>query len=46
MEIWNEVREVAWLASIVGALSILGVGLALAAAWAMEGWPASLLSQV
>ncbi len=46
MQIWDEVREVTWLASIVGALSVLGVGLALAASWALDGWPASLLTHV
>jgi hypothetical protein len=39
-------REVVWLASIVGGLSVLGVGLALAAALALDGWPARLLSHV
>jgi hypothetical protein len=36
MGIWNsirqEMREVVWLASVVGALSILGVGLAVVVA--------------
>jgi hypothetical protein len=36
MGIWHtiqqEVREVVWLASVVGALSLLGVGLAVAVA--------------
>ena len=36
MSIWNtvkqEVREVAWLASVVGVLSLLGVGLAVVVA--------------
>jgi hypothetical protein len=47
---WNtvrrEMREVVWLASIVGGLSVLGVGLALAMALAMDGWPTHLLSPV
>lgn len=38
MSIWNtiqqEIREVAWLASAVGALSMLGVGLAVMVALA------------
>jgi hypothetical protein len=42
----REMREVVWLASIVGGLSLLGVGLALAAALALDGWPARLLSHV
>jgi hypothetical protein len=36
MSIWNtvkqEVREIAWLASVVGALSLIGVGLAVVVA--------------
>jgi hypothetical protein len=31
----DELREVAWLASIIGGLSVLGVGLAIALALAM-----------
>lgn len=38
MSFWNtiqqEVREVAWLASVVGGLSMLGVGLAVVVAMA------------
>ena len=30
--IWDELREVAWLASVIGGLSVLGVGLAVALA--------------
>jgi hypothetical protein len=30
--LWEEVREVAWLASVIGGLSVLGVGLAVALA--------------
>ena len=29
---WEELREVVWLASVVGGLSVLGVGLAVALA--------------
>jgi hypothetical protein len=39
MSIWstfrNELREIAWLASIISALSILGVGLAVTLAFAL-----------
>ncbi len=28
--VWDEVREVAWLASLIAALSVLGMGVALA----------------
>jgi len=30
--IWDELREMAWLASVIGGLSVLGVGLAVALA--------------
>jgi hypothetical protein len=30
--LWDELREIAWLASVVGALSVVGVGLAVALA--------------
>lgn len=30
--LWEELREVVWLASVVGGLSVLGVGLAVALA--------------
>lgn len=39
---WNEVREVAWLASMVGGLSILGVALAVVLALALDTWAAGL----
>lgn len=32
----SEVREIAWLAGVVGGLSVLGVSLALMAAFAVE----------
>jgi hypothetical protein len=32
----SEVREIAWLASIVGGLSVIGVSVAIAAALALE----------
>ena len=30
--LWEELREVVWLASVIGSLSVLGVGLAVALA--------------
>jgi hypothetical protein len=43
MELWkglsNELREMIWLASLVGALSVLGVGLAVIVALAVDNWP-------
>jgi hypothetical protein len=30
--LWNEVREMVWVASVIGALSMLAVGLAVALA--------------
>jgi hypothetical protein len=42
----RETREVVWLASIVGGLSMLGVGLALAVVLVMDGWPARVLVHV
>ena len=43
MELWkglsNELREMIWLASLVGALSVLGVGLAVIVALAVDSWP-------
>ena len=30
--LWDELREIAWLASVIGALSVLGAGLAVALA--------------
>jgi hypothetical protein len=42
MRLWStlrdELREIAWLASIVGGLSVLGVGLAITLALALDGW--------
>jgi hypothetical protein len=42
MELWNgvkdEVREMLWLASLIGALSMLGVGLAVILALAADNW--------
>lgn len=42
MSSWNavktELREVVWLASIVGGLSVLGVGAAVALAMAFDIW--------
>lgn len=50
MRVWStirqEMREVVWLASVVGGLSVLGVGLAVVVALAMDGWPARLLTHV
>jgi len=44
MELWKgvgeELREMIWLASLVGALSVLGVGLAVVVALALDNWPA------
>ena len=43
MDVWkgltSELREVIWLASLVGALSLLGVGLAVIVALAVDHWP-------
>jgi len=42
MELWkglgDEVREMLWLASLVGALSVLGVGLAVIVALVLDNW--------
>ena len=42
MEIWStlrdELREIAWLASIIGGLSVLSVGLAITLALALDAW--------
>lgn len=35
-KIYGEVREIAWLASVVGGLSVAGVFVAIAAALALE----------
>jgi hypothetical protein len=37
-EILLEVREVLWLASVIGGLSVLGVALAVALVVALESW--------
>jgi len=34
----EELREVFWLASIIGGLSAVGVGLGVALALALDGW--------
>jgi hypothetical protein len=43
MELWKglgeELREMIWLASLVDALSVLGVGLAVMVALALDHWP-------
>jgi hypothetical protein len=41
-ETWLELREILWLASVVGGLSITGVGLAIAVALTLDGWSASM----
>jgi hypothetical protein len=41
-EMWVELRELFWLASVVGGLSIAGVGLAIAVAVTLDGWGASI----
>ena len=42
MSIWSnvrdELREIAWLASIISGLSVLGVGLAVTLALALDSW--------
>jgi hypothetical protein len=42
MELWkglgDEVREMLWLASLVGVLSALGVGLAVIVALVLDNW--------
>lgn len=42
MELWqglgDDVREMLWLASLVGALSVLGVGLAVIVALVLDNW--------
>jgi orotate phosphoribosyltransferase len=35
----SELREIVWLASVVGGLSVAGVSLAIAVAAALEHWP-------
>jgi len=47
MELWtgvkDELREMLWLASLVGALSLLGVALAVIAAVAVDTWSTASL---
>jgi hypothetical protein len=43
MGVWSTIREVA---SVVGGLSTLGVGLAIVAALALDGWPMRFLGHV
>jgi hypothetical protein len=40
MRVWNELREVVWLASVVWGASIVGVGLAVALALVLDAWVA------
>lgn len=40
--VWRELREVAWLATVLWALSIAGVGLAVALALALDTRAADL----
>jgi hypothetical protein len=42
MRVWNELREVVWLASVVWGLSIVGVGLAIALALALDAWATAI----
>jgi hypothetical protein len=44
--LWVEMREIAWLASIVSGLSIIGVGLAVAMALAMDSWAAAAAAHI
>ncbi|HEU0157912.1 MAG TPA: hypothetical protein VFR00_01300 [Hyphomicrobiaceae bacterium] len=53
MELWkglgDELREMLWLASLVGALSVVGVGLAVLVALVLDHWQtwsAAALSQL
>ena len=50
MELWkgltSELQELIWLASLVGALSVLGVGLAVIVALAVDHWPAWSAAQL
>jgi hypothetical protein len=41
-DLWIELREVAWLASVVSGLSIAGVGLAVALVMALNGWDGAI----
>jgi hypothetical protein len=42
MSNWNtfrgELREIAWLASVIGGLSVLGVGLAVTLVLTLDSW--------
>jgi hypothetical protein len=38
-KVTSELREIVWLASVVGGLSVAGVSLAIAVAAALERWP-------
>lgn len=42
----QEMREVVWLASMVGGLSVASVGLAVVVALAMDGWPSRFLAHI
>ena len=42
--VWRELREVVWLATVLWCLSIVGVGLAVALALALETWAAAIPS--
>ncbi len=35
-KLWSELREIVWLASVVGGLSVAGISLAVAVAFALE----------
>ena len=39
--LWIEMREVAWLASVIGVLSLLGIVLAFALVVVLDGWSPS-----
>jgi hypothetical protein len=43
-ELGNELRELAWLASIITGLSLLGVGLAVTLVIALERLPAGIVT--
>ncbi len=42
MKIWStlrdELREIAWLAFVIGGLSVVGVGVAVTLVLALDGW--------
>ncbi len=44
--VWQEVREVAWLASVVWGLSIAGVGLAVVLALTLDAWAGVIMPAV